>query len=229
MRRLIVGDIHGCWAELQDLLDEAGLAGGDEIIAIGDLVDRGPDSARVVEFFRSRPGARSILGNHERRHVRALRGEVELALSHRLARRQLGDSYVEAVGFMATLPLFLELPEAILAHGFWEPGVPLAEQKEAILVGTMSGESYLSKRHGRAWWGPYDGPKPLIVGHHDYMHDGHALIHRERVFGIDTGCCYGGALTGLVLPEFRVVSVRSRANHWGRLCAEQREEESEDD
>jgi hypothetical protein len=40
------------------------------------------------------------------------------------------------------------------------------------------------------------------------------LIWKDRVFGIDTGCCHGRALTGLLLPDFRVVSVPSRANHW---------------
>ncbi|MBI4864540.1 MAG: metallophosphoesterase [Candidatus Riflebacteria bacterium] len=49
-KRLLIGDIHGCFRELQDLLDEAGLAESDEIIALGDIVDRGPDSVRVLDF-----------------------------------------------------------------------------------------------------------------------------------------------------------------------------------
>ncbi len=41
MQHLIVGDIHGCFDELQDLLQAAGLAPDDQIIALGDIVDRG--------------------------------------------------------------------------------------------------------------------------------------------------------------------------------------------
>jgi serine/threonine protein phosphatase 1 len=75
-RLLIVGDIHGCYTELCDLLDLAGLSAGDEIIAIGDIVDRGPESQRVLDYFRREPNARSLMGNHERKHVRLFAGEL---------------------------------------------------------------------------------------------------------------------------------------------------------
>ena len=51
MKTFVIGDIHGCFAELQDLLDKAGIAEGDHIIALGDIVDRGPDTPQVLEFF----------------------------------------------------------------------------------------------------------------------------------------------------------------------------------
>ncbi|MBZ0286288.1 MAG: metallophosphoesterase, partial [Anaerolineae bacterium] len=76
MRTLVIGDIHGCYAELQTLLEQAALTSDDQIIAIGDLVDRGMDSKAVLEFFRTTPNARSIQGNHERKHVRSFRGEI---------------------------------------------------------------------------------------------------------------------------------------------------------
>ncbi|MDE3090807.1 MAG: metallophosphoesterase [Chloroflexota bacterium] len=90
MRRLVIGDIHGCWNEFQELLDQAGLSDGDEIIALGNFVDRGPDSPRVLDFFRAQPNARAIQRNHERKHVRSARGEVKAALSQRITRQQQG-------------------------------------------------------------------------------------------------------------------------------------------
>lgn len=67
---MIVGDIHGCYAELSDLLDLAGLSAKDEIIALGDIVDRGPESPRVLDFFLGQPAgtprARSQMGSHDR-------------------------------------------------------------------------------------------------------------------------------------------------------------------
>lgn len=217
MQTLIVGDIHGCYDELQSLLDNAALSSEDEIIAIGDIVDRGPDTPKVLDFFRAHPRARSIIGNHERKHIRSHRGEIRPALSQVISRAQLGEGYPGAVAFMQTFPLFIELAEALLVHGFWEPGVPLAEQRENVLAGVMSGEEYLKRRYGWPWYDYYDGPQPIIVGHRQYLDDGKPLIVNDRIFAIDTGCVRGGALTGLILPGFRIISVPARENYWFRV------------
>jgi serine/threonine protein phosphatase 1 len=213
---LIVGDIHGCYDELRALLDAAGVADDDEIIALGDIVDRGPASPQVLAFFRTRPMAQSIMGNHERKHVRSFRGEIQPALSQRITRQQIGEAdYPAAVAQMAAFATGLELPEAILVHAFWEPGVPLEHQRESVVVGTLSGEAYLARTYPRPWYELYDGDKPIVVGHLDYLRTGHPLVYRDRVYGLDTSCCRGGALTGLLLPAFRMVSVPSRADYWG--------------
>ena len=217
MKRLVIGDIHGCFSELQELLDRAVLSAGDEIISVGDFVDRGPDSPRVLAFLREQPNPRAIQGNHERKHVRSARGEVKAALSQRITRQQLGDSYPDALTFLESLPLYLELPEANVVHGYWEPGVPVTAQRETVLAGTMGGERYLQENYARPWYELYDGNKPIIVGHKDYLRNGQPFVHRDRVFGIDTSCCHGGALTGIVLPDFRFVSVPSHADHWRDL------------
>ena len=96
-KTLIIGDIHGCYFELQALLDKAGLGAGDEVIGIGDIVDRGPETPQVVDFFRTTPNAMAIMGNHERKHVRAGRHEVRLALSQIISREQFGASYTQAL------------------------------------------------------------------------------------------------------------------------------------
>lgn len=43
-RTIVVGDIHGCMAELMALLEEVSFGPEDLLVAVGDLVDRGPDS-----------------------------------------------------------------------------------------------------------------------------------------------------------------------------------------
>ena len=222
MRRLIVGDIHGCYAELCDLLDLAGLSLDDEIIAIGDIVDRGPESPQVLDFFRRQANARNLMGNHERKHVRSFAGELQPALSQIITRDQLGDAYSAAVDYMRGLPHWLELPDAMLVHGFFEPGVPVAEQQQAVIVGTLSGDAYLRERYAQPWYELYDGAQPLIVGHHDYRRDGQPLVYQDRVYGLDTGCCTGSRLTGLLLPDFRFLSVPSRANYWEQVRAQYR-------
>ncbi len=216
MRRIVIGDIHGCLEELLALLDLAGIGEQDEVIAIGDVVDRGPSSWEVLEYFRRRPRARCLMGNHELKHVRSLGGSVRAAFSQQIVRRQIGEGrYEEACAWMGGLPRAIELEEALLVHGFFEPGVALADQRDSVLIGTMTGQRHVERACGGApWYTLYRGDKPLIVGHHDYLGTGEPLIHEGRVFGLDTGCCHGGRLTGLVLPGFEIVQVPSLGDHW---------------
>ena len=72
MQTLIIGDIHGCHAELLDLLDLAAIGADDLVVSVGDLVDRGPDPGLVVDLFRTRPSSLALMGNHERKHVRGV-------------------------------------------------------------------------------------------------------------------------------------------------------------
>ncbi len=216
MRHIFIGDIHGCYAELLDLLDAVGPASDDRIIALGDIVDRGPDSLKVLEFFRDTPNASSIMGNHERKHIRSARGELRPALSQMIVRSQLGESYGEWLAFMEAFPRHLELPGAILVHGFLEPGVPLEEQKDTVVIGTLTGEKYMEKNYPVPWYDHHAGDKPLVVGHHSYLRNGEPVVREGRLYGIDTGCCHGGVgrLTALILPAFEIVSVPSRGDHW---------------
>ena len=223
MKTLIVGDIHGCYSEFQELLARTGITEGDAIIALGDIVDRGPETPQVLDFFKRRPNARSLMGNHERKHVQAARGQEKLALSQEIACIQIGETYPEAVAFMKTFPTWIELPEAILVHGYLEPGIPLEQQLGIVLCGTEDGEEHLRTRYDhRLWYELYTGDKPVIVGHHDYLKNGQAFVHQERVFGLDTGCVIGKTLTGLILPDFTIFSVPSRGNHWSSVQMQHR-------
>lgn len=219
-RSIVIGDIHGCDAELQDLLDAVGPTLEDQIIALGDVVDRGPDSEKVLAFFRDTPNALSMMGNHERKHLRSARGEVPAAVSQAIVRDQLGDRYEAWLKFMATFPRDLELPEAICVHGMLEPGIPLAAQQDTVVIGTLSGEAYMKEKYPGPWYDHYTGPKPVVVGHHSYLRTGEPLIREGRVYAIDTGCVHGYRLTALILPDFRIVSVPSRRDYWSSIRAD---------
>lgn len=217
MQTLVIGDIHGCYDELQALLDKAGLTEGDAIVSVGDCVDRGPETPAVLDFFQKTPNAFLIMGNHERKHVRAGRHEVKLAQSQKISKIQFGETYPDALAFMNTLPLYLDLPDALVVHGYFEPRLPLSQQRSTVLCGTMGGDKHLRTVYDRPWYELYDGEKPLLVGHHNYSDTDQPFVYRDRVFGLDTDCVTGKALTGLLLPSFRFVSVPSRANHWAQV------------
>ncbi len=222
MKTLIVGDIHGCWDEFAALLEQAALGADDAIISVGDMVDRGPESPRVLAFFRDTPNASAIMGNHERKHVRAAKGETDPAQSQIITGLQFGDDYPAALRYMESLPSYLRLDAVDMVHGFFEPGVALEDQRPTVIIGTMTGETRLQKLLGdQPWYTVYDGEKPLVVGHRNYLAAPLPLLYPSatatRVYGLDTGCVYGGALTGLILPDFRLITVPSRANHWQTL------------
>lgn len=70
-RDLVVGDIHGHFTKLQRALDAAGFdpAAGDRLFSVGDLVDRGPESASVLDWL-DRPWFHPVIGNHEDMAIR---------------------------------------------------------------------------------------------------------------------------------------------------------------
>ena len=198
-------------------MDKAGLGEADRIISLGDCVDRGPDTPAVLQFFQERPHAQLLMGNHERKHVRASRHELNLARSQQISKIQFGEAYPQALVYMSALPLYLDLAEALLAHGYFEPGLPPEQQSPQILCGTMGGDKHLCERYEQPWYELYDGNKPILVGHKNYAGTDQPFVYRDRVFGLDTDCVTGKSLTGLLLPSFRFVSVPSRVNHWLQL------------
>lgn len=70
-RDLVVGDIHGHFAKLQCALDAVGFdpAAGDRLFSVGDLVDRGPESASVLDWL-DLPWFHPVIGNHEDMAIR---------------------------------------------------------------------------------------------------------------------------------------------------------------
>ena len=127
-KTLIIGDIHGCHAELLELLAKAGIGDEDLVVSVGDLVDRGPEPGEVVDWFRARENSVVICGNHERKHVRGV-----LSYSQQITRLQIGARYEEQVRWMAGLPYHWEREDVRVVHWGLFPGVPLAELETAIV------------------------------------------------------------------------------------------------
>ncbi len=207
-RDIIIGDIHGCFEELQQLLSAANATGEDRVISAGDFVDRGPDSVRVWEFLRDRPNTVVISGNHERKHVRGT-----LSYSQEIVKLQFGDRYPEFVEWAAALPYYFETEHCLIVHGGFDPDVPLERQREEVLCSTISGARQLDRKlGGRDWAALYHGSKPVVFGHRVVGDE--AIEWNGRAWAIDTGACHGGYLTGLITPGFELVRVKAQRDHW---------------
>ncbi|MBX2870780.1 MAG: metallophosphoesterase [Saprospiraceae bacterium] len=207
-RTIVIGDIHGCFEAFQELLQLVDLKPEDEVVSVGDIVDRGPGSQALYAFFRDRPNAKVLMGNHERKHARGV-----LSYSQEIVKVQMGDAYDEFVEWCKALPYYHETPEAIIVHAFFENGKALAEQKEEVLSGTTSGTKYLTKLYGEDsyWQDHYRGKKAIIYGHHVV---GDQPEIKNNTYGIDTGACHAGYLTAIELPSFLIHQVKVKVDHW---------------
>jgi len=221
-RTIVVGDVHGCRRELEQLLDRIAFAAGDRLVFVGDLVARGPDSLGVLDVVR-RTGAIVVRGNHEQkllqwREARAsrLRGEdvreVKLGAIHQTLADELRPI---DWSILETSALWLDLPEhgMRVVHAGVEPGVPIDRIKPSTLMrirtigadGRELREDRGVTARGRAvlWGARYTGPPHVVFGHNAAPG---LQLHRWAT-GLDTGCVYGGRLTALVLGEGQKVPI----------------------
>jgi hypothetical protein len=214
-RTIFVGDVHGCLDELELLLREVAFdRASDRVILVGDLTAKGPDSPGVVALAREQ-GFGAVLGNHDAK-VLSLRQAGALAATrgaeagtHAHVAARLGATDWR---YLAGLPLYLSLPElgTLVVHGGFVPGVPLAEQPRHLLLNmrsiTPKGEPSKRVHDGVPWGSRWPGPAHVVFGHDAVR----GLQQHPHATGLDTGCVYGRALTALILPERRLVSVPAR-------------------
>lgn len=188
---------------------------------VGDLVNKGPKSAQVVRWARE-AGAHCVRGNHDDAllSVRRRSGKwaaTEPPLSYAYAAELCADD----VAFLEGLPYSLALPQhgVLVVHAGLVPAVPLDDQLPADLfkirdVRAVSAEpgaplEGLEKpADGSASWASRYGGE---LGHVVFGHDAKRGLQQERfATGLDTGCCYGKALTALVLPGHQLISTPAR-------------------
>jgi hypothetical protein len=216
-RTLIVGDVHGCLEELEDLLEESGWEEDDQLVLVGDLVAKGPDSLGVIRLMREMR-ARAVRGNHDQHCLKWWDAKCagdelpELKPAHQRVADELDE---EDWRWLAALPLWIELPEqdALVVHAGLLPDLPLEEQDPYDLMNMRSilddGTPSRSYEEGTPWASVWPGPRLVLFGHDAVR----GLQNRPHSVGLDTGCVYGGWLTGLWLPRRDLVSVPARGTY----------------
>jgi bis(5'-nucleosyl)-tetraphosphatase (symmetrical) len=238
MRTIVIGDVHGCIDELHELLAKlAPRAGEDRLIFAGDLVDRGPEPRACVRLVREL-GAEAVLGNHEEKMLRWLRREREQRESGREnkmhppppERRAQWESIDEAdVAWLEALPVMLRVEAAgrpwLVVHAGFEDA-PLERQKKEIVVrcrfldertGKMKpigGDGPMAQPAGTVYWtARWRGPRSVAYGHAVHGLEAPRVDRPApgvECWGIDTGACFGGRLTALVLETREVVQVAAK-------------------
>jgi serine/threonine protein phosphatase 1 len=200
MRTLAIGDIHGCRRALTTLLDAVKPKKNDQVIFLGDYVDRGPDTPGVINTLLSLKGRCKTVflrGNHELMMLDAREsflksdiwqscGGYETVSSYGAERRTDWQSSVPDAHwsfFEQTIGVF-ETPKQIFVHASLDPDLDLDDQPEWILFW----EYFENLR-------PHKSGKKVICGHTPQT----KCLPGNVGYGIciDTGCVYGGWLTCL--------------------------------
>jgi len=226
----IVGDVHGCLDELQELMTKLGYSverNGDgyqvrvpdsrKAIFIGDLVDRGPRIPDVLRFVMGMVEAGTALcvpGNHDMKLLQKFRGK-DVKMAHGLA-DSVAQLEAESPEFKSNVAEFLD---SLISHYVLDDGklvVAHAGMKEEMqgrgsgairsfaLFGETTGETDefgLPVRYN--WAADYRGKASVVYGHTPIAEP----QWLNRTINIDTGCVFGGKLTALRYPEKEIVSV----------------------
>ncbi len=231
----IIGDVHGCFDELQALLIRLGyeITRQEEpevhfqvshpqmrkVVFLGDLVDRGPATPNVLRLAMDMVSAGSALcvpGNHDIKLLRKLKGR-DVRITHGIA-ESLAQLEQEPPAFKRRIITFLD---SLISHYVLDDGklvVAHAGMKEAMqgrssravrefaLYGETTGEvDELGLPVRHNWASEYRG-KALVVYGHTTIPEPEWL---NRTINIDTGCVFGGKLTALRYPEKELVAVQA--------------------
>lgn len=211
----IIADAAGQYKSLVKL---AKLMPDEEFISLGDMVDRGPDSDRVIEFFRKK-GNRAVLGNHEHMMLDWCRkggyydpycwlingGDATLR-SYDPFEKHLGEKVVpeDVLDWIQSLPLYLEIDGCLLSHAFIRADHSLSES-------TNFGKNIFEVNETRIIWNrrePTRRPewKMQIAGHNSQF-GLRRWADEKGEFAICLDDSRKRMLTGLHLPSFEVFQV----------------------
>jgi diadenosine tetraphosphatase ApaH/serine/threonine PP2A family protein phosphatase len=206
-RTIVIGDIHGCYDELIELIEKIELTLEDRVIAVGDLTVKGPKSREVLELFSRNPRFSSVIGNHDLALVNFWKDETS---SLKTAQQRTFDELAgnqHLFEFLASLPPYLELESHVIVHAGIRPGVSLSRQAIADLVELRTLGPDRTSREGTPWYELYNDDKVVMFGH---WPSSSPRIGR-RAIGLDTGCVYGYQLTAYILEDHEFISVNAHA------------------
>ena len=208
-RTIVIGDIHGCYDELEDMLAEVRFNTDDRLVSVGDLITKGPKSREVLERFMSDPQFSAVMGNHDLALRRKWNGEkIKLKDSQKPTNKELKKDKERYLAYLNSLPFMIDLGTHLVVHAGVRPGVALHSQTSEDLTELRSMGKDRSARDGTPWYDVYEGEKVVLFGHWP----GPKPRRGKQAIGLDTGCVYGNELTAYIIEtgEFKTVPARRR-------------------
>jgi len=224
-RTFVIGDIHGMRLEFEELVEKCGYRQDvDRLILVGDLCDRGPDSAGCVRYAKE-IGAELAIGNHDDKYLRYRRHEQKKTHTGRKnyknpmrlppEKQEVWDSltdddldYIESGKYCVPVWEY----NALVVHAGVLPGPypDRREREEYIFTRYVHkdthrllalGPNFSQPPDSIYWTEIYDGTATIVYGHHVRSMTEPIIETNDkggRTIGIDTGAPFGGMLTCVV-------------------------------
>ena len=227
MKTIVIGDIHGCYRELELLVSGLIKEGKytpeeDRMIFIGDYIDRGDNPRLAVKYIRDlqkKYGQKviALMGNHEAILLDYVKNENQGWLyngynSTMLSYEGHEEDFYDDMMWMACLPLYFEDDAFIYVHAGIDKSRSMDRQRADTLLWARE-EFYLDPRtYG----------KKVIFGHTPTIFLGNESVpqwlNHESDLAVDTGCVYGGNLTAIIIENRQMTEYCqiSRKNHFCR-------------
>ncbi len=213
-RVIVIGDLHGCFDDLQSLLDVCKFNHElDILILTGDLVDRGNKIKECLKFVRTTPNVYSVMGNHDEKFLRYLRrNKVNLgSMSQTLAQC---DGYMDQAlrEWLETLPYIIKFDDnKYVVHAGINPNFPIDKQiKEFCLFARHFNKekNNFSDQTAPMWWEvPNVGNEEIFFGH-QVCGDIKAGQHHA----MDGGACFGLELRAWMTGD-KVAAVKATTSY----------------
>ena len=206
-RTIVVGDIHGCYDELMELIEKVNLADDDRVVSVGDLITKGPKSKEVMELFMTDARFTTMIGNHDLALRRKWNGEdVELNSAQKEAHKELKGEKDSYASFFNRMPFTIDLGTHLVVHAGLRPNVELFSQttRDLTRIRTLGGDP--ESEEGTPWYHVYYGEKVVLFGHWPSPEPRRG----KKAIGLDTGCVYGHNLTGYIIEEDEFITVRAK-------------------
>ncbi len=225
---LIIGDVHGCYDELKELIEKSKITKNTAIIFVGDLFDKGIKNKEVLEYFKSLTNVYTISGNHEEKLKRYLRGN-NVSISHGLDRTienlNLDDINTkearELLFELESLPFIIKISDNdFVVHGGINPlkSVETQSREHLMYMRTFNPITFaFSNENDTFWFEEYNEDKPNIYFGHNY----HEKVQvRKNVFSLDGNCVFGNELRGIMLTSENksfnreIISVKAKEEYY---------------
>jgi hypothetical protein len=201
-RTIFIGDVHWCFDEFELLIEKLQIQENDIIYLVWDMINKWPKSWKMMKFlYKNRNQYKCILWNNEINFFRYLdkTSDIDYISNEsqwvfKKLEKKVNDK-PEILDYFKNLPLYIDLGETLLLHGWLDPDKILEEHSEDEIT-------RIREVNDKPWFKQYRDDKLIIYGHwaQNWLN-----IYNNTIW-LDGGCVYWRALHAYILESWNIVT-----------------------